>query len=75
LSNQENILDDLDLQEIDIKGTFNSVINLRNQIIHADASPSIGIDSVEEYKEHLKLFAEELINFLEKKTDEFLFEV
>lgn len=68
---QESILDDIEHQEIDIKGSFNSVTNLRNNIIHQDASPNIGIDSVEQYKEHLKLFAKNLIDFLEITITQF----
>lgn len=68
---QESLLDQIEEQEINIKESFNSVTNLRNNIIHQDASPSIGIESVEQYKEDLQLFAENLIVFLERKINEF----
>ena len=69
LQRQESLLEDVE-EEIDIKGSFNSVTGLRNNIIHQDASPNIGIESVEQYTEHLKLFAEELIDYLEEKINE-----
>ncbi len=74
LQKQETLLANEEEEEIDIKESFNSVTGLRNNIIHQDASPSIGIESVEQYKEHLKLFAEELICYLERKINAFNFE-
>jgi hypothetical protein len=69
LEEQESLLED-DLQEVDIKNIFNSVNNLRNNILHQDASPSIGLDSVEKYRKNLEDFAKELSIFLENKIND-----
>jgi hypothetical protein len=67
---QESLIEDTDQKEIDIKGSFNSVTSLRNNILHQDASPTITVEDVEMYKEHLKLFAKNLTDFLNKKVQQ-----
>lgn len=45
-------------KRVDFKGTFNSVMNMRNNILHQDASPSLTHKSVREYKLSFESFAD-----------------
>lgn len=58
------MIDDTDERAIDFKGKINSLTNLRNNILHEDASPNLDVNMIEEYKKHIGQFAEELISLL-----------
>lgn len=60
----ESLIDDTDERAIDFKGKINSLTNLRNNILHEDASPNLDVNMIEEYKKHIGQFAEELISLL-----------
>ncbi len=46
--------------KIDFKGTFNSVTNIRNNILHQDESPGLTIDQLREYKSFILAFSSSL---------------
>lgn len=52
--------------KIDIRADVNSLINLRNNIIHGDASPSITVEQIDGYITRLMLFADSLDTVLDQ---------
>jgi hypothetical protein len=42
---------------IDFKGVFNSVTAMRNNILHADASPNLNTNQIREFRRHFENFA------------------
>lgn len=58
--------------EVDMKGPINSVTNHRNQIIHNDLKPNITLSELWNYRICLNLFAEEIIEVLNKKLRKLL---
>lgn len=63
---QESILGEgeNDKYEIDIKGTINSITHIRNNILHQNASPSLTTEAIKNYLNELRMFAFELVNYL-----------
>lgn len=59
-------LDDEKTKKVDFKGIFNSVMNMRNNILHQDASPSLTHDSIRKYKLIFANFAEAITTLLDK---------
>lgn len=57
---QETLLADNTKLEVDVKTIFNSVTNIRNNILHQDATPNLTIESIKEYKLTLQDFAKAL---------------
>ncbi|MDD5581494.1 MAG: HEPN domain-containing protein [Methylobacter sp.] len=59
--NQDSLLDtvenDLDKVKIDFKGTFNSITNIRNNIIHQDATPNLTIPQIKDYRYLMQNFS------------------
>jgi len=51
---------------IDIVADINSMTGIRNNILHADATPNLTHTQIHEYKDHLLLFADKLSQVLEK---------
>ena len=64
---QETLLEDNENVEIDIKGIFNSVTNIRNNILHQDDTPNLTIDSIKRYRSILQDFAQTLASTLTNK--------
>jgi hypothetical protein len=62
---KENVEDDEKLQKIDFKGVFNSVMNMRNNILHQNASPNLTLDRIREYQGIFKMFAAALVVLLD----------
>lgn len=60
----ETIGDEQARKRVDFKGVFNSVINMRNNILHQDATPSLTHESIREYMLVFRDFAESLVNVL-----------
>lgn len=52
--------------EIDFKSKFNSLVNLRNNITHEDATPTLTNLDLNNYERYLESFSNELIKFLNK---------
>jgi hypothetical protein len=50
---------------VDFRGIFNSVTNMRNNILHEDASPSLNTVQVKRYRIYFEEFARKLGNHLE----------
>jgi hypothetical protein len=46
--------------QIDFRGIFNSVIGMRNNILHQDATPSLTHSDIRKYKTIFQIFAEQL---------------
>jgi hypothetical protein len=55
--------------KIDIKGKLNSIVAIRNNIIHEDATPSLTHIQVREFVTLMKSFANEILNYLQKKKN------
>ena len=52
-------------QMIDIVADINSMTHIRNNILHTDATPNLTHSQILEYKKHLVLFADKLVQVLE----------
>jgi hypothetical protein len=52
-------------QMIDIVADINSMTGIRNNILHTDANPNLTHSQIFEYKKHLVLFADKLVQVLE----------
>jgi len=57
-------------KQLDFKGKFNSLIYIRNNIVHQDDTPNLTHIDVIEYKKFIIKFVNELIVVLENKLDE-----
>lgn len=57
--------------KIDFKGVYNTVTNMRNNIIHQDASPSLTNLDVKNFTKYFKFFAEKISELLQNKLEEF----
>lgn len=68
----ENTPDGSSLKKIDFKGVFNSVMWMRNNILHQNASPSLTHISVGEYKIVFENFSKALTDSLDKKLTELM---
>lgn len=55
--------------EIDIKGMVNSLINIRNNILHQDSSPTLTTITLRQQSAWLRLFAHELVKVLQSIAD------
>ncbi len=66
---EESLYDDISEQIIvvDFKGKINSLTNLRNNILHQDASPNLDVNMIEQYKKYIGQFAQKLITLLNTK--------
>jgi len=42
---------------VDFRGIFNSVTNMRNNILHQDASPNLNTDLIRKYRQYFEVFA------------------
>lgn len=56
--------------EIDIKSTINSMINMRNNIIHADATPDLTHRDIIKYRDYLRQFSKEIAQILEVRIQQ-----
>lgn len=65
----ENIGNEQTQKKVDVKGIFNSVMNMRNNILHQNASPSLTHKSVRDYKFALQGFAEAVCVVLDNKLN------
>jgi hypothetical protein len=52
--------------QIDIKGKFNSITNIRNNIIHSDANPALTHTQIKQYLTTFQKFAKALVKVLDK---------
>ena len=59
-------------RKVDFKGIFNSVMNMRNNILHQDASPSLTDKSIREYKLSFQSFAEAVTNKLDNNLNKLI---
>jgi len=53
-----------DQQTIDVRADINSVTNIRNNILHTDATPNLTHHQVAEFAEHFVQFADKLVETL-----------
>ena len=65
----ENIGNEQTQKKVDFKGVFNSVMHMRNNILHQNASPSLTHESVREYKFALQGFANAVCVVLDNKLN------
>ena len=65
----ESLGDELTKKKVDFKGVFNSVMHMRNNILHQDASPSLTHESIREYKLAFQGFAEAVTNVLDNNLN------
>lgn len=68
----ENASDGFSPKKIDFKGVFNSVMWMRNNILHQNASPSLTHRSIGEYKIVFESFSKTLIDSLDNKLNELI---
>ena len=69
---RENMWDDKPQKiHVDFKSIFNRIVNMRNNIIHEDASPGLTCGVVDDYKELFKDFATELTIVLTHQLQSF----
>jgi hypothetical protein len=61
----ENIIDTVTLKKVDFKGIFNSVMGMRNNILHQNASPNLTHESVREYRIVFESFSQKLAQVLD----------
>ena len=61
----ENMVDMTALKKIDFKGMFNSVMGMRNNILHQNASPNLTHDTVRKYQIVFESFSKALANVLD----------
>ncbi len=54
------------LRQVDIVADINSMTGIRNNILHNDATPNLTHLQILEYKRHLVLFADKLVQVLEE---------
>lgn len=54
-------------RDIDVKGKLNSIIGMRNNIIHTDASPALTHQDVNKFIYYFEQFALKLVSILESK--------
>jgi hypothetical protein len=65
LATRETTLADAPDQEaIDVRADINSVTNIRNNILHSDATPNLTHGQVEKFAEHFVMFADKLVEIL-----------
>lgn len=65
----ENIVDTAALKKIDFKGVFNSVMGMRNNILHQNASPNLNHQTVRDYQIVFKSFSNALVNVLDMEIN------
>lgn len=65
----ENIVDTVALKRIDFKGVFNSVMGMRNNILHQNASPNLNHQTVREYQIVFKSFSNALVDVLDTQIN------
>lgn len=53
--------------EVDIKSTINSMIGIRNNIIHTDATPALTHGDIIKYQDYLRQFSKEIAQVLEER--------
>jgi len=63
-SGESTMIEEQVHQKIDVRADINSVTNIRNNILHTDATPSLTHYQVAEFVKHFILFAEKLVEVL-----------
>ena len=58
-----------DLVPINIASDINALTNIRNNILHGDATPSLTHEQIENYKWHIMMFSTKLVETLEAEID------
>ena len=58
-----------DLVPVNIAADINALTNIRNNILHGDATPSLTHGLIEDYKRHITMFSAMLVEKLEKEID------
>lgn len=58
-----------DLVPVSIVADINALTNIRNNILHGDATPSLTHGQVENYKRHITMFSEKVVEKLEEEID------
>jgi hypothetical protein len=66
---EESIGDEPATKKVDFRGAFNSVVHMRNNILHQNASPSLTHVTVREYKLVFQGFAQALVRVLDNTLD------
>lgn len=65
----EGIGDERTMKRVDFKGVFNSVMNMRNNILHQNASPNLTHGSIREYELIFQGFAKAVIDVMDTQLD------
>lgn len=58
-----------DLVPINIAADINALTNIRNNILHGDATPSLTHEQIENYKRHIMMFSTKLAEKLDNEID------
>lgn len=68
-ANGEDAAEASGVEVVDFKGVFNSVTNIRNNILHQDASPGLTSTAIRGYREAFRQFAVGIAAFLSASLD------
>jgi len=54
---------------VNIAADVNALTNIRNNILHGDATPSLTHEQLENYKKHIIMFSSQLVGVLDNRID------